>query len=123
MLRNTAFKRYALSHYQIGFNNVSIGTWVSCKLNAQLKVHDKMQREFINVAAHELRNPIQPILCLSQVLRSKKEDTGIQERLLDLIIRNAKRLQKLTEDILDVTRIGSQSLHLNKEQFKVGEIY
>jgi len=92
------------------------------KANEQLKVHDKMQREFINVAAHELRNPIQPILGLSQILRSKKEDTGIQERLLDVIIRNAKRLQKLTEDILDVTRIESQSLHLNKEQFKVGEM-
>src|SRR5690242_19440699 len=61
---------------------------VSCKLNAQLKVHDKMQCEFINVAAHELRNTIQPILGLSQILRSKKEDTGIQERLLDVIIKN-----------------------------------
>jgi len=80
---------------------------VSCKLNAQLKVHDKMQCEFINVAAHELRNTIQPILGLSQILRSKKEDTGIQERLLDVIIRNAKWLQKLTDDILDVTRIES----------------
>ena len=44
--------------------------------NEQLKVHDKMQKEFINIAAHELRTPIQPILSLSQILHSRKEDGG-----------------------------------------------
>ena len=60
----------------------------------QLKVDDTMHKEFINVAAHELRNPIQPILGLTEVLRAiKKENTNIrQEDLLDAIIRNAKRL-------------------------------
>ena len=42
--------------------------------------------------------------------------------MLNAIIRNAKRLQKLTEDILDVTRIESQSLRINKEQFELNEI-
>src|ERR687898_1792819 len=42
--------------------------WKQTELYEQLKVHDKMQREFINVAAHELRTPIQPILGLSEVL-------------------------------------------------------
>ena len=61
----------------------------------QLKVDDTMHKEFINVAAHELRNPIQPILGLTEVLRAiKKENTNIrQEDLLDAIIRNAKRLE------------------------------
>jgi signal transduction histidine kinase len=89
--------------------------------NEQLKVHDKMQKEFINIAAHELRTPIQPILGLSEVLRSKEEDEE-KCRLVDIISRNAKRLQRLTEDILDVTRIESQSLRLKKEKFILNDL-
>src|ERR671924_160422 len=89
--------------------------------NKQLELHDKMQREFINVAAHELRTPIQPILGLSEVLQSKIKDNE-QHVLVDVILRNAKRLQHLTEDILDVTKIESQSLSLKKEIFNLNEI-
>ena len=53
-----------------------------------------MKNEFINVAAHELRTPIQPILGLSEVLRTRIKDTQQQE-LLDVVIRNAKRSQRL----------------------------
>jgi two-component system, OmpR family, sensor histidine kinase VicK len=90
----------------------------------QLKVDDTMHKEFINVAAHELRNPIQPIIGLTEVLRAiKKENPNSrQEDLLDAIIRNAKRLQRLTDDILDVTRIENQALQINKEQFELSEI-
>jgi signal transduction histidine kinase len=99
--------------------------------NEQLKVHDKMQNEFINIAAHELRTPIQPILGLSEVLRSRLrrtggggvgEGVGQGEEILDIIIRNANRLQRLAEDILDATRIESQSLKLNKERFNLNEL-
>jgi two-component system, OmpR family, sensor histidine kinase VicK len=86
----------------------------------RLKEVQKMKDEFINIAAHELRTPIQPILGLSEVLQSKIKDTK-QLELLDTIARNAKRLQRLTEDILDVTKIESQSLNLNKEKFDVNK--
>ena len=89
--------------------------------NEQLKVHDKMQRDFINVAAHELRTPIQPILGLTDALRSKIKDTEKQE-ILDVVIRNAKRLHRLTEDILDVTRIESHTLELQKKRFNLKDI-
>jgi signal transduction histidine kinase len=89
--------------------------------NEQLKVHDKMQNEFINIAAHELRTPIQPILSLTEVLRHKIKDTQ-QVDLLSIITRNAKRLQRLTEDILDVTKIESHSLKLNKERFNLSDL-
>lgn len=89
--------------------------------NEQLKVHDKMQREFINVAAHELRTPIQLILGLSEILRSKIMDEQ-QRSLVDVISRNAKRLKSLTEDILDVTRIESHSLRLKKEEFNLKDV-
>ncbi len=95
--------------------------WNQTELYEQLKVHEKMQREFINVAAHELRTPIQPILGLSEVLQSKIIDDK-QRSMADIISRNAKRLQRLTEDILDVTKIESQSLKLKKESFNLNEI-
>jgi two-component system sensor histidine kinase VicK len=87
----------------------------------KLKEADKMKNEFINVAAHELRTPIQPILSLSQVLQSKINDTK-QLELLEAIVRNAKRLQRLTDDILDVTKIESKSLNLNKEKFNLNDV-
>ena len=92
-------------------------------VNQQLKVHDKMQKEFINIAAHELRTPIQPILGLSEVLGLKTGNIEQYYELIDAIIRNARRLQMLTEDILDVTRIESQqSLIIKKEQFNLNDL-
>jgi signal transduction histidine kinase len=87
----------------------------------RLKEIQRMKDEFINVAAHELRTPIQPILGLSEILHTKIKDIE-QRQLLDTITRNAKRLQRLTDDILDVTKIESQSLELNKERFNVNEL-
>ena len=91
------------------------------KSNEELKKLDRLKDEFISVASHELRTPIQPILGLSEVLHDKIKDTK-QIELIDAIIRNAKRLQQLTEDILDVTKIESQSLKLNKERFNLSEL-
>ena len=90
--------------------------------NEHLEIHDKMQKEFINIAAHELRTPIQPILGLAEVLSSKTGRIEQYNELIDAIIRNAKRLQRLTEDILDVTKIESNSLILNKQQFNLNDI-
>jgi signal transduction histidine kinase len=87
----------------------------------KLKKSDKMKDEFINVAAHELRSPIQPILGLTEVIRSNEKDAK-QRELLDVTIRNAKRLQRLTEDILDVTKIESGSLNLKKEFFNLNDV-
>jgi signal transduction histidine kinase len=94
--------------------------------NEQLKVHDKMQKEFINVAAHELRTPIMPILGDAQYIERQfnSEDPRIQiERdQISSLIRNAKRLDRLASDILDVTRIESKSLRLNKEKFNLKDM-
>jgi len=86
----------------------------------KLKESDKMKSEFINIAAHELRTPILPILGISQILRSKVDDK--EREYMDVIIRNAKRLQRLAENILDVTKIESQSLKLNKERFNLNDV-
>ncbi|HEY6884443.1 MAG TPA: HAMP domain-containing sensor histidine kinase [Nitrososphaeraceae archaeon] len=103
------------------FKSVFELLWNERTLNEELKRADKMQKEFINIAAHELRSPIQPILSITEVLRNKIKDTQ-QLELLDITIRNARRLQRLSEDILDVTRIESQSLYLKKERIDVNEM-
>ena len=94
--------------------------------NEELKQKDRLKDEFINVAAHELRTPIQPILGLSEVLRSRKvSDLGLNianDEFLSIIIRNAKRLQQLSADILDIAKIEGHTLILKKEQFDVNEI-
>ncbi len=95
--------------------------WKQTELYEQLKVHDKMQEEFINVAAHELRTPIQPILGLSEVLLNQEGNIEQYHEFLNTISRNAKRLQQLTENILDVTTIESQTLRLQKEKINLNE--
>ena len=90
--------------------------------NEQLKIHDKTQKDFINLAAHELRTPIQPILALSEVLLLKRGNIEEYGEILDVVNRNARRLKRLTEDILDVTRIESHTLSLKREQFNINDV-
>lgn len=87
----------------------------------QLELHDKMQKEFINVAAHEMRTPIQPILGLTEILQSKIKDNE-QLTILKMVVRNSKRLHQLTEDILDVTRIEGHALRLNRAPCNINDI-
>jgi signal transduction histidine kinase len=99
--------------------------------NEQLKVRDKMQAEFINIAAHELRTPVQPIKGVAEMARllSQQRDgqnidspkVELDKEEVDMLYRNASRLEKLTENILDVTRIESQTLRLKKEKFDLSE--
>lgn len=87
--------------------------------NEKLKVHDTMQKEFINIAAHELRTPTQAIVSYSELLQRHPEK---REQISEAIFRNAYRLQRLTTDILDVTKIESNSLKLNKECFNLSDL-
>jgi signal transduction histidine kinase len=91
------------------------------RANEQLKYHDEMQKEFINVAAHELRTPIQPVVSLAGILRSMIKDKE-QVELLDVILKNVKRFQRLSQDILDVTMIESRSLKLNKQEIDLNDL-
>ena len=94
-------------------------------INEQLKHNDRLKDEFINIAAHELRAPIQPILGLSEIICSRKRESnnnkekGDEEEFFNIIVRNARKLQSLSENILDITKIESQSLILNKERFNL----
>jgi signal transduction histidine kinase/CheY-like chemotaxis protein len=117
-------KPTALSYVSI-FESLWNQTEVYQKLNElyeRLQEHYKNQKEFITIAAHELRTSIQPILGLSEILLCKKGSVEQEKDLLNVIIRNAKRLRKLTENILDVTKIESQSLTVNKQHCRLNEI-
>ena len=91
------------------------------EVHKELEIRDEAQKEFIAIAAHELRNPIQPILGISEILHSKSENSKNNE-YLKVIVRNAKKLHKLAEDILNVTKIEKQSFKLNKEWFSIKEM-
>ena len=87
--------------------------------NERLKVHDLMQKEFLNIASHEMKTPTQTILLHSNLLSI---NSALGHESIEAIIRNATRLQKLVNDILDITRIESKSLKLNKERLNLNEI-
>ncbi|WP_148699950.1 ATP-binding protein [Candidatus Nitrososphaera evergladensis] len=91
------------------------------QLYEQLKAHSEMQKEFISIAAHELRTPIQPIIGLTEILNQKEGNSSEYHQLLEIINRNANRLNRLTETLLDVARIDSQSLRLNKETLDLND--
>jgi two-component system, OmpR family, sensor histidine kinase VicK len=89
--------------------------------NTKLENKEKAMKEFINIAAHELRTPIQPILGLSEMLPVKSTDIQ-QRKLVEVIVRNAHKLENLAEDILDVTRIESGGLKLAIEKIDLSEL-
>ena len=92
--------------------------------NEQLKVHDKMHTEFVNIAAHELRTPIQPILAIVGMLKDGLEgrkEIVITDQEIAILDRNANRLQKLSSEILDATRIGLGTLKLELVQMDMNE--
>jgi signal transduction histidine kinase len=103
-------------------------------VNEKLSLQSKSQMEFVNTTAHELRTPIMPIITLTELLYSiiKKEnktqkknpskENEKKQEFLEVILRNCYRLYQITEDILDVTKIESQTLKLNKEMIELNEI-
>jgi len=102
------------SNRQLSLSNQEIA-----HANEELKVHDKMQKEFINIASHEIKTPLQAILSASQLLQMYPER---QKKFASAIQRNAIRLQRLSNDILDVAKIESRSLKLKKELIDLNEL-
>jgi two-component system sensor histidine kinase VicK len=95
--------------------------WEQAELYEKLKSHEKMQKEFINIAAHELRTPTQAILGYAELSQMQGSNVN-KDEALSKIVKNAERLQRLTEDILDVTRIESQTLKLDKRKFDLRDM-
>ncbi|MDQ3852407.1 MAG: HAMP domain-containing histidine kinase [Thermoproteota archaeon] len=111
--------------------------WDQAELYRRLELQEKMEKEFVNMAAHELRTPVQPLLGMTDILMSqfeedqqqeeggkkknKKKEIAVTKEEIEMIARNAKRLERLTSDILDVSRIESKALKLNLEMIDLNE--
>jgi two-component system, OmpR family, sensor histidine kinase VicK len=99
--------------------------WNSTIINEKLKEAYQVQREFISVAAHELQTPLQSILGMSEIIESALEgrDRGsVNAQDVRMISRNARRLDRLMQDILDIARIESGSLQIRKRQFNLKDV-
>src|SRR5687768_14867109 len=94
------------------------------KANEELKYKDQLKNEFINIAAHEIKTPIQPIIALAELLQHDGIIDNIEKNkeYLDIIFRNLKRLKQLSDDVLDTARIESGSFSLTKEKFNLKEM-
>jgi signal transduction histidine kinase len=111
----------------LSYASIFESLWIQTETYEKLKAYSKMQTEFINNAAHELRTPIQPILAISEVLRFEEEEKQVVSKkelnkYLDVILTNARRLKDLGDNILNVSLIESQSLRLEKELFNLNDI-
>jgi two-component system, OmpR family, sensor histidine kinase VicK len=111
----------------LSYASIFESLWIQTETYEKLKAYSKMQREFINNVAHELRTPIQPILGITEILRfgGELDKTGGKQKLyesLEIILRNARRLSELADNVISVSLIESQSLKLEKELFNLNGI-
>lgn len=91
------------------------------KIYNRLKIHDKMQREFIDIVAHELRTPVQPMIGLTEYVKNNLENEK-QRELLEIVITSAQKLHALAENILTVTKIEGKMFNLSKSTFSLTEL-
>jgi two-component system, OmpR family, sensor histidine kinase VicK len=94
--------------------------WKQSELYDKVEAHDRMQREFINIAAHELRTPTQSILGYSELLQNDPGENTAD--MLNSLTRNAYRLQALITDILDVSRIEAGTLVLDRGNLSLPDL-
>lgn len=126
--QDTSYEAVGLSTYSISPTIISSylavfeSFWRQAELFEKMKEVELLEKDFINIAAHELRNPIQPIIGFSELLYSKI-DNHEHRRLLDEVILNAKRLERLARLMLDVTRIENNSLVLTKEVVDASKVF
>jgi len=125
--QNSSYEAVGLSTYSISPTIISSylavfeSFWRQAELFERMKEVELLEKDFVNIAAHELRNPIQPIIGFSELLYSKI-DNQEHRRLLDEVILNAKRLERLARLMLDVTRIENNSLVLTREAVDASRI-
>jgi signal transduction histidine kinase len=90
--------------------------------NRNVQIHDNMQKEFINIAAHELRNPVQSLLGFSDILTKLIGNTEMYKHPMEAISRNTKRLKRLVDIVLDISQLDKDLLILNKEPINLKEL-
>ena len=81
-----------------------------------LRETDRRKDEFLATLSHELRNPLAPIRNALELLRRGTDDPRVKERALEIMGRQVQQLVRLTDDLLDVSRITTNRLDLRRER-------
>ena len=96
--------------------------WNQAELYDKLKLQERLQKEFINIAAHELRNPVQSLLGFSDILMNTTGNIENYNNFIVTINQSTKRLARLIDKVLDVTQLENELLILNKENFSLEQL-
>src|ERR671911_313182 len=98
--------------------------WNERMVNEKSKHDNKIQDQFVNIAAHELRSPAQSIVGYTELMLTDPEYKQMdkKEGFLEAIYRNSLRLSSLTNELLDVSRIEKQTIQLDKQKFKLNDV-
>ncbi len=115
------FGTYSNSAATVGpYVSIFESFWSYSNIVEKLKRSEELQKDFVQIAVHELRTPLQPILGLSSFLmENKPKDENEFQNIIKIINRSGKKLIQLTNDILDVTKIETNNLVLDKEEFNL----
>jgi len=123
MVESIGLSSYSNSH-RISKSYASIfeALWNQAELYDKLKVQDRLQKEFINIAAHELRNPVQSLLGFSDILMNTTGNIESYSKFIVTMNQSTKRLARLIDKVLDVTQLENELLILNKENFSLEKL-
>jgi signal transduction histidine kinase len=92
------------------------------RINEQLKEADRRKDEFIAMLAHELRNPLAPIVIGIELMESYGLADALLKRTHETMKRQVEQLTRLVDDLLDVSRITSGKIELRKESVALTSI-
>jgi CheY-like chemotaxis protein len=103
------------------FDSLFSNTWSALETTNVLEKRNIFQQDFVDIASHQLRNPILPIIGFSKTLKSKIKDPDMLD-YLNVIIKNAEKLKNIANDILDISKIEANPLKLDFEIFDVCDL-
>ncbi|MEO6271275.1 MAG: ATP-binding protein [Lautropia sp.] len=92
------------------------------ELAAALQQADRRKDEFLAMLAHELRNPLAPILTAAQLLKARPDAQTLVTRTADIIGRQALHMSQIVDDLLDVSRVTRGLVSLQKTAVEIGTI-
>jgi len=103
------------------FDSLFSNTWSALETTNVLEKRNIFQQDFVDIASHQLRNPILPIIGFSKTLKSKIKDPDMLD-YLNVIIKNAEKLKNIANDILDISKIEANPLKLDFEIFDLCDL-
>jgi two-component system phosphate regulon sensor histidine kinase PhoR len=101
------------------------GLLAVCVDVTDLRRLESLRRDFVAYVSHELRTPVTAVRSAAETLQVsalKDPDPAVAMRFVEIIERNAERLQSLIEDLLELSRLESKEFKLKKERIDLGTV-